>query len=744
MPVDRPTFSESWYRVADLCPRLRSTVQVYRQHYRGVMWHVLQDPTNNQFFRLNDPAYRFVSLLDGRRTVAEVWNICNEQFGDEAPTQGEAIQLLGQLYTSNLLHAELPPDAAGLFQRFQKRTRREIQGRLMNIMFIHIPLIDPDRFLNRWVSFLGSIFSWWGAILWMIMVATGLYFLTGSWDRLAESGNRVLQLNPDDLPLLYLAMIMVKVVHEFGHAFACKKFGLNEGGGEVHAMGIMLLVFTPLPYVDASSAWALRSKWHRIVIGMAGMLVELAVASIAAVVWSQVGHPTVQSLCFNIMFIASVSTILFNANPLLRYDGYYILSDILEIPNLAPRSRQYIYYLVKKYVWGVRRPTNPAHTRGEKAWFCFYGVASTIYRVIICVGILLMIAKRFFFIGVMLAAGAFVTWVLVPLGKFLHYLTSSGELIRVRPRAVLTTILFFAAVLTGIGFIEAPDRVRVEGIIEPARLEIVHAKVDGFLEDFLPNDTSVQAGGRPLITCVDPKLAAAEKELLAKREELEVRRRMALIEEPFAAKLFGEQKKAIDGKLARVREQLSWLTLRSDHDGLWLAPQLDRVRGAHIQVGQQVGMVVSADDLLIRAVAGQKHGPMLLKEFDKGKLPDEVSIRVRRRPDYTMTGEIKTIHRAGQKELPSAALGFAVGGKMATATDDPQGMKAAEQFFELLIKPSHTVTVTDDEGETVKEVDLRLLSGQRVIVRIELPPKPLAFQWWRAIHQMFQRRFRIL
>ena len=159
MPVERPTFSESWYRVAEMRPRLRPTIQTHRQHFRGQMWHVVQDPSNNQFSRLSDPAYRFVALLDGRRTVGESWKICNEQLGDSAPTQGEVIQLLGQLYVSNLLLSEVPPDAESLFQRYRKRVQREVQGYLMNLLFIRIPLIDPDHFLNRWVGLFGKFFS---------------------------------------------------------------------------------------------------------------------------------------------------------------------------------------------------------------------------------------------------------------------------------------------------------------------------------------------------------------------------------------------------------------------------------------------------------------------------------------------------------------------------------------------------------------------------------------------------------
>ena len=151
MAVDRPTFHESWYRVAQTRPRLLSSVQVYRQHFRGQMWYVLENPSNNQYSRISDEAYRFIGMLDGRRTVSQVWRICNEQLADRAPTQGEVIQLLGQLHSVNLLYADLPPDSESLFNRYRKRVGREVRGQLMNLLFIKIPLIDPDHFLDLWV-----------------------------------------------------------------------------------------------------------------------------------------------------------------------------------------------------------------------------------------------------------------------------------------------------------------------------------------------------------------------------------------------------------------------------------------------------------------------------------------------------------------------------------------------------------------------------------------------------------------
>jgi len=695
------------------------------------MWHVLQDPTSNQFFRLNDAAYFFVAMLDGRRTVSGVWDVCNEKLGDSAPTQGEAIQLLGQLYTSNLLQGEMPPDAAGLLNRFRKRRVREVQGKMMNLMFIHIPLFDPDNILNRWVGIAGKLFTWVGMALWAVLVSAGVYFVIGRVGELTDQAMNILA--PSNLPLLYLGIVLAKVTHEFGHGFACKRFGKLAGGGEVHVMGIMFLVFTPLPYVDASSAWAFRSKWHRIIVGTAGMMVEIAIASIAAIIWANTETGTVHAVCYNVMFIASISTVLFNANPLLRYDGYYILSDLLEIPNLAPRSRQYIYYLVKKYLWGVRKPNSPAHTAGEKGWFVFYGIASTIYRVIICVGILLMVSRKFFLLGAMLACLAVFAWVLTPIGKFIRYLATSGELSRVRGRAVASVLVFVAAVVALVGAVERPDRARADGIVDVRsdRLAVVHAEVDGFLQSALPSGTSVdpddpQRDG-PLVTMVNPVLTAQLEQLQAEREEWEVRRQIALREEPAAAQAMTARLASLDSQIARAEKDLARLSPRAPLAGDWLSPRLENMIGAYVNHGDAIGVVVDTGDLIFRATVTQDDARVINEAH---RAEGAVSIRLRGRPDVEMSGTIIDIIEAGQEELPSPSLGFGAGGGIRTAPDDPSGTKAAERFFEVIVRP--------DDAE-----DAHLMLKQRVVLRFELSPKPLAVQWWRGILQLVQRRFHI-
>jgi putative peptide zinc metalloprotease protein len=715
------------------------------------MWHVIQDPSSNQFFRLNEAAYRFVAMLDGRKNVASVWRICQDQLGDSAPTQGEAIQLLGQLYTSNLLHAELPPDAEGLFKRHQKRVQREVQGYLMNLLFIRIPLLDPDNFLNAWVSAVSWLFTWFGFVLWLGLIGTGLYFVVEKWSDLYKGADKVL--NAENLPFLYLSFVLIKVVHEFGHAFMCKVFGKRTGtGGEVHVMGVMFLVFTPMPYVDASSAWAFRSRRQRILVGAGGMIVELAVAAVAAIVWYYTGESTINKIAYNVMFIASVSTILFNANPLLRYDGYYILSDILEIPNLARRSKQYVYYLVRKYAWSVKQVRDPAHSRGEKAWFLFYGVASTIYRVVVCVSILLFVADKLFMFGLVLAVAAAVAWVLVPLGKFVHYLLTSGELMRVRGRAIISTATTVAAVVIGVGFVPAPDRFRLDGYVDPVRQDIVHAAADGFVTDVMESNRQVAPDGEPLLRARSPELTSQLDELLAQQREFEMRRRQAMVKDYAQAQILAQQIAALDERKTRITQQLDSLTVRASFGAEWISPDIDRARGSYIRRGDAVGRLASSQ-VVIRAMVSQDVVDMLLAGADDGeahpagKAPAatrpvgrwrDLTIRIKGLPEPEMAGRITRVVEAGQDRLPTPALGYAAGGNIRTDPKDPKGMKTSERFFEVEIEPQ---PVGDRQSPWFGRVPL--IIGQRVVVRVEMPPRPLIRQWYRSILQLVQRRFQI-
>jgi putative peptide zinc metalloprotease protein len=723
MASPRSTFSDSWHKVADLSPRLRTTVHVYRQQFRGRTWHVARDSTNNQSFRLNEPGYYFIALLDGRRRVADAWMLCNDRLGDDAPTQNEVVELLGQLYSANLLYCELPGDSEVLFRRYRKRIRREIQGKLSSVLFTKIPLFNPNHFLNRWVWWFGCVFTWIGGLSSCAILILGLSSLAGHWESLQNSASGIL--SESNLPWLYICFVMTKVFHEFGHAFACKRFGrLNGTGGDVYEMGIMLLVFTPVPYVDASSAWAFRSKWERIVVSAAGMLTEFVTAGVAALIWANTSEGTLtHALAYNVIFISGVSTLLFNANPLLRYDGYYILSDLLEVPNLAAQSRKYLYFLVKRYLWGVKSIVHPS-VAGEHAWLLVYAIASTIYRTLVGIAIILFIADKFFFFGVLLAIGAVVTMGLVPLFNLVRYLASSGELTRVRRRAVGTTTVLLGSTVCALLLVPVPYHLRAEGVVEPTRIAHVHAQADGFVRDVAASGTIATPSKTALVVAENAQLEMELRNLIAEVNGNAIRKRLALRESDVAAvQVYEERRVALDDQMARKREELASLTVFPPLTGTWISPDIENQVGAFIRRGEPIGVVADLTHFFIRAAADQFTAAILVADAHRG-----VEIRARSRPDIACRGTILDINPAGHDQLPAQSLSIFAGGSVETKGDDPTGRSSVEPFFEVRVDP---------------ERQQFFRAGQRVVIRFSLPAKPLGLQWWRSIEQLIQRRFRV-
>ena len=725
MAEKRTTFSEHWYRVADLKLRLVPAVRTHKQYFRNKSWHILQSPVNQEFFRLEDAGYAFIALLNGRRTVAEAWNIANDRYGDDAPTQGEAIQLLGQLYQSNLVQADLPPDAENLFRRFHKRRSREIQAAAMGFLFPRLPVWDPDVFLGRWAGWVGWMFSSVGVVIWLGLLAGGIYALAGRGDELFDNSSAIL--SPSNLPFLYLSFLVAKAVHEFAHGFACKVLGRREGeAGQVHNTGIMLLVFTPVPYVDATASWAFRSKWRRIVVSAAGVWSELALAAIAAMVWATTGvGNAVHAIAYNMMFVASVSTIVFNGNPLLRYDAYYILCDIMEMPNLATRAQQYVYYLVKRYMWGVQGARHSAKGAGEKLFFVLYYLASTLYRVLLLTGILLAVSEIAFFAGVAMAIVSLVLWAVLPLFKLLRYLATSPELSRVRVRALGSTLLLFLAIAWPLVTVPLPDRFRIEGVAESDIDVGVHTGSPGFLTEVLPSNSPAIAGETVVAVLKNPVLDGDWEKLLAREKEIQARLRLAEATDPSEAQAMLELQAAVRQEKSRLERLRGEQLVKVEKDGLWVAPRLTKFLGMYIEHGQRLGEVVRPDGVHIRSFPGQNDAISLMTGAKR-----EIELRVKGRPDLWTTGYISAILPAGRKELPTPALGFAGGGETPVDPNDPEGATSAEHVFEIKVDIS-------------SDADWQLLPGQVVVIRFSTPEKPLFEQAWRALRQLLQRRYHV-
>ncbi|HEX4194345.1 MAG TPA: hypothetical protein VHY80_14660, partial [Stellaceae bacterium] len=406
--MTQSALAENWYRVATMRPRLRPQAQIHRQLHRGQAWYVLQDHQSGRFFRVSPAANLMLCLMNGRRSMQHIWERAGERFGAERPTQDETLKLLVQLHQSDLLDGGLPPDMTELERRADRERRRGLIGRIRSPMAMRFPLFDPDRFLDRTLPFVRPIFTRAGFAVWLSLVVLGLILAAQHWSELTVNAvDRMLAAG--NLALLALSYPLIKALHEFGHAYATK-----IRGGEVHEMGIMLLVFLPVPYVDASSSSAFRGRWHRALVGAAGIMVELALASLAMVFWTEIGTGLARAALFNIMIIGGVSTVLFNGNPLLRFDGYYVLSDLVEIPNLDTRSRRYLLYLIQRYLLGLDEIESPVQGPGERGWFIVYSIAAFAYRTVMTLTIALFVATKFFVAGVAVALLSIVQMFGVP------------------------------------------------------------------------------------------------------------------------------------------------------------------------------------------------------------------------------------------------------------------------------------------------------------------------------------------
>ena len=720
------TFSESWYRVAKQRLSLRADVVVQRQRFRGERWIVLQHPFASRFFRLRPAAYEFIARLSPQKTVEEAWLECVNRFPDNAPGQEAVIQLLSQLYFANLLHYQHAQDSAQLFQRHQKRRQREVAARFLNLMFMRFPLLDPDRFLGRTLPVVGRLISWAGAAVWCVVVALALKVIADNFPSLRLQGEGVL--SPANIPLLYLALVGIKTLHEFGHAYFCRKFG-----GEVHVMGVMLMIFTPIPYVDASASAGFRNRWQRVLVGAAGMIVEVFVAALATFVWAKTGVGIVHGLAYNVMFIASVSTVIFNANPLLRFDGYYILSDLLEIPNLSQRANGQLRHLWEHYVYGVKASESPADSRREAGWLVFYAITAGVYRVLVFSGVLLIVADKFLLLGFLMVIVCVISWAVVPTGRLIYYLAASPRLQRVRWRATAITAGLAVAVIVLLAIVPFPNHFRAPGIVQAQqRMEAVN-NVAGTIQAVLAVPGKNVARGQPLIQLRNRELELDLQEATARLDEASARLREALSRANADLKPVQSRLDSVRDRVAKLQGDEEALTVRARYDGIWVAPYLNDLVGRTLLRGTSLGLVVDPRAFEFVATVAQTDADAA---FGRTAWGEQLAVGGRSHAEVRLHGQagelLETarwkIVPGGQQRLPSVALGWAAGGEVPVAANEPD--KATEPFFEV-------------RAELPSGGAAALLEGRSGVIRFDLPPEPLLPRWWRRLSQLLQKRYQL-
>jgi putative peptide zinc metalloprotease protein len=726
--------------------RARPDLLATPQRYEGRKCHVVKDPVALKYYRFNEQEYFVFKLLDGKHTLDDVQKQFEQNFRPHRLTLEDLEGFARQLVTSGLVHHESAHAGKHLFERRRKQNRTRRLASLTNILYIKIPIFDPDRILTWMYRYLWWIFTYWFLALSVGLMLAAAAFVTIKfqvfWDKL-PAYHEFFQFRT--LLYMWIALGVVKVIHEFGHGLSCKAFG-----GECHEMGFLFMCFSPAMYCNVSDAWTLANKWQRIVISFAGIYVELVIAAISTFVWWSTPHwPVVNNIALCLMVLCSVSTFVFNANPLMRFDGYYILADWLEVPNLRERSNRFLSQLVQAKCLGIEVPPERYMATGRKVLFVSYAILSYIYRWVVTFSILYFLwgwlkpykLEALSALLTIAAVGAMVFWPLFRLGKNIR---QRGRLPDMKRKRVAISLLVLAALIAAFFTLPVPvSRITETGLVQVQEQEIVrvYPSEAGVLEVVHVYDGQHVVKDQELAEFSDPR---SEADLAQVRAELQqytglANSRRALIantavqSDPMVLVQYRSDLNMAEGKLKGLRTQEEQLinrinalkTLRAPRDGTVMSPprkeelfkkweKTDATPFCSIGDTKRLRIllpVTPPDYRLIRENLDERGGRL------------EVLIHVPGRFDKVFQGWITRLPESDAKEVP-VGLTHRGGGSLAVKpSNDPH---SDGRTVEPLVQ---TYLVAID----IEDPDPAFCPGTLVKVQVQNRWKPISWWAWRAI-----------
>lgn len=716
----RRTFSDHWYRVADLRIGLRSGVSVRLHHYRGVTWYVIGERAHGAYFRVNPTTWSFLARLTVEATLNELWRAAVEQAPEETPGQEEVFDLVAALYRANLLHVEGGVSESKILERFARKKKKNFLARMSEILFMRIPLWDPDPWLTSNRAWLELAMAPWARWLAVAVVSWGLVEFVLAGSRAWTQASHILQ--PHNLVLLYLAVFATHFLHEMAHAAVCKRFG-----GEVRTMGIMLLLLTPLPYVDLSSSWTFRDKYQRALVDSAGMLMDLLVGAVATILWVYSPPGLVNEVAYNLMFSTVVYTLLFNINPLMRFDGYYILSDLVQIPNLHEQARIAFTHWWREKVLAVPDVDAGVTVTERHALIAFF-LASNVYRLFVMFGIVLFVADQYFGIGLMVAIALALTSFVLPAKRLLEPL--QNPLFRFQQKQLMRRLGVGLVILVGfVLVVPVPDSRVLEGVLDASGNTPLHTESGGIVKFVHVQHGQWVKQGQVVVELSNPELIAELNGLAAQRAQALTQQAKALTEGSVDLAPLVERVRSIDAARETLERQRAALMVRAPHAGRWVDSETRHRRQEWFGRGAELGRVVDDRRHVFLGVIRQEAATAL---FDLREEGSRVRIEGERQQAHDVLS-IRLIPHS-QNTLPSAALGPVAGRETAVMASDPSGKQSAEPFFllraELAIDPE-------------RHVDAAVRHGKAGWIKIRLVPRPLAMQVWRWASQYFQKRYTV-
>ena len=684
--------------------------------------YTVEDPLRGKFFRVGLAEFAFLTQLDGRTSIAEAVGRAAARLGPQALTENGALSLCHWAMECQLAQPLGGDGTTRIAVAAARHERRKVLA-MANPLCVRIPLVDLDGFLARIMRVGSWIFTWPAMLLWIGMVGYAIYLAGSGWEHIESSAAIIL--DRDNWLRLATGWILLKILHETAHGLACKRYG-----GTVGLAGVTLLFLMPLAYVDVTSSWRFPSKWQRIVTAAAGIYAELFVAAIATIVWANASSGVVQTMALNIALTAGVSTLLFNANPLVRFDGYFILSDLIEIPNLSSCSQQWVAAFLQTHVLG-REAATPSWSRA-KAWIIrAYAIAATTWRVMFFLTLALILVGSLGHLGIVMASLLLGFAWGMPVVQTVYRLHQAAARQPMNVRRVARSMSLAAAAIAAIGFLlTRPGRVAAPAVVEYAPLNIVRASAPGFVDKILVASGNAVSSGQPIALLRNDELTAELADLELAYEESLVKGRI-LVQAQELAKLQVERadRAALEKKIAELKSRIASLTVRASVAGRVYARNLDALCGRYLQTGDEIAVLGTEGAKELLVAVRQDDVELFWHHLGHG------GVRVRTASGDLVVARFTSIDPRGSSDLPHAALSATVGG--------PLAVKPLERTAEAAEKSDHKYELTSPvfQGKVALPADegRRLRAGQLVTISFRTEKEMVATRLYRIVQAWIAR-----
>ena len=690
---------------------LRSDLELFRGEpdIKGNPTWVIFDPVADAYYKIGDAKYHMIRALSGNMEIEEYLQKLHSE-GIRADKM-EVLKLIKFLQDSNLFMPRyLQTEQRAQNMRDMKR-KMFWHWLMSTYLFFKIPIVKPDRFLSRTVDTIRLIFNKW-VMLWLWIIAfMGYVGLVMDWHKFTEKF--ISSISLQGLARYTLAVVAVKFIHEFAHAYAAKLNGVR-----VRRMGVAVVFFVPRLYTDLTDSWRIHDWKKRFLIDGAGIISEIIIGGIAALVWVNTVPGLTHSVAYFIFAVSIINTVLINGNPFIRYDGYFMLMDLTGIDNLQQRAAERVKYMWRKHLFGLDMPTNDKSEGWKRYFLIMFGIGTFIYRIFLYTSIIMIVYFQFpKVIGIVLLCLEVYLLVLKPLIGEMKILNIMRKKMN-RKKAILSYSGFAAIVLCF--FLPMPWDVSLPCEVRPANSERIYAR-SGFLNEVRVKDGQKVSKGQVLFVQSNPYLSWRLREAVIGIERDET----ILDQAQSDAKRLGEIK--IDRRVLQssrdlveeLKRKQAQLTLKSKLNGVFAFYDRKLKAGKWLHKGEAIGEVYNPNRQEVTAYVGED-------EMRKLKIGDRVELYLKNGlKNYP--GEITAVSDVAAELEPTPLLDVFGGNILSNQNPQHGYFKPLEPLYRVVIKVDESLNLPTGRSGAINIRKYSSIGGNIVRKVIHVLQRELTF-----------------